>query len=81
MTTVSLMTAYTSVDSRKHLSKAEKLVYLQHAVKNGSAISVIQGLSQSGEQYTEAVECLRSRYDRPRLVHQMHVRRSWTSLI
>ena len=65
----------TSVDSRKHLSKAEKLVYLQHAVKNGSAISVIQGLSQSGEQYTEAVECLRSRYDRPRLVHQMHVRK------
>ena len=60
----------TSVDSRKHLSNAEKLVYLQHAVKNGSAISVIQGLSQSGEQYTEAVECLKSRYDRPRLVHQ-----------
>ena len=39
----------TSVDSRKHLINAKKLVYLQHAVKNGSAISVIQGLSQSGE--------------------------------
>ena len=65
----------TSVDSRKHLSNAEKLVYLQHAVKNGSAAGVIQGLSQSGEQYTEAVECLRQRYDRPRLVHQMHVRK------
>ena len=36
---------------------------------------VDKGLAQSGEQYTEAVECLRSRYDRPRLVHQMHVRK------
>ena len=33
-------------------------VYLQHALKDGSAKPIIEGLSQSGEQYTEAVDCL-----------------------
>ena len=38
-----------SLHDRPHLSNAEKLVYLQQAVKNGSAKSVIEGLSCSGE--------------------------------
>ena len=34
----------------------------------------IEGLSRSGENYSEAIKCLQSRYDRPRLIHKAHVR-------
>lgn len=44
-------------------------------MKDGSAKNVIEGLSRSGEQYEEAVKCLQEQYDRPRLIHQAHVRR------
>ena len=64
-----------SVHDRSHLSNAEKLVYLRQAVKDGSARRTIEGLSRSGEHYQEAVECLAARYDRPRLIHQTHVRK------
>ena len=50
-------------------------MYLQHALKDGSARSAFEGLSRSGEHYAEAVKCLESRYDHPRLIHQMHVRK------
>ena len=30
--------------------------------------------SRSGDNYSEAVECLQARFDRPRLIHQTHVR-------
>ena len=63
-----------SVHNRTGLSDSEKLVYLQHALKSGSAKHTIEGLSRTGEHYAEAVECLCSRYDRPRLIHQTHVR-------
>ena len=63
-----------SVHDRSSLSNAEKLVYLQQAIKDGPAKSSIGGLSRSGDHYNEAVECLRSRYDRPRLIHRTHVR-------
>jgi hypothetical protein len=63
-----------SIHCRANLSDSEKLVYLQHSIKDGSARSVIEGLSQSGEYYTEAVESLKARYDRPRLIHQTHMR-------
>ena len=63
-----------SVHDRTTLSSSEKLVYLQHALKDGSAKHTIEGLSRSGEYYAEAVDCLKSRYDRPRLIHQTHVR-------
>ena len=33
-----------------------------------------EGLSQSGDQYEEAIKCLTSRFNCPRLVHQTHVR-------
>ncbi len=45
----------TSVHDRSRLTDAEKLVYLQHSLKNGSTKSIIEGLSHSGEQYSEAV--------------------------
>ena len=63
-----------SIHDSSKLTDAEKLVYLRHALKSGSAKSIIEGLSRSGEQYAEAVECLKARYDRPRLIHQSHVR-------
>ena len=58
------------------LGDSEKLVYLQHSLKGGSARNVIKGLSRSGEYYTEAVEFLQSRYNRPRLIHKRTFARS-----
>ena len=46
-----------SVHDRSNLSDPEKLVYLQHSLKNGSAKNIIEGLSHSGEHYAEAVDC------------------------
>lgn len=50
-------------------------MYLQNSIKDSPAKYAIEGLSKSGEHYEEAVKCLKSRYDRPRLIHQAHVRR------
>ena len=61
------------VHRRSNLSDSEKLVYLQDALKGGSAKQVIEVLSRSSEYYTEAIEGLQSRFDRPRLIHQTHV--------
>ena len=63
-----------AIHSKSALSDSEKLAYLKHALKGGTAKNVIEGLSRSGEQYKEAIESLKSRYDRPRLLHQTHVR-------
>ena len=63
-----------SIHDRPSLADPEKLVYLQQSLKNGSAKSAIEGLSRSGEYYAEAIECLKSRYDRLRSIHQTHVR-------
>ncbi len=62
-----------AVHEKPNLSNAEKIVYLQHAIKDGSARNAIEGLSHSGENYSEAVECLKARFDRPRLIHRTHV--------
>lgn len=63
-----------AIHDRDDISDTQKLVYLQHSLKDGSAKSAIEGLSRSGEHYTEAVDCLKSRFNRPRLIHQTHVR-------
>ena len=42
-------------------------------LKDGSEKNAIEGLSHSGENYDEAVKCLKARYDRPRLIHHTHV--------
>ena len=62
-----------SVHDRTNLADSEKLAYLRNALKNGSAKTAIEGLSRSGEHYTEAIDCLKSRYEKPRLIHQAHV--------
>ncbi len=58
-----------SVHDRREVSNAEKL---RNALKDGHAKSVIEGLSQSGDQYEEAIASLKSRYD---MIHQAHVRK------
>ena len=63
-----------AVHSNDFLRDVEKLAYLRDAVKNSPAKNVIEGLSRTAGSYAEAVECLRERYDRPRLIHQAHVR-------
>ena len=45
------------------------IVYLQHALKDGSAKNAIEGL----ENYDDGVACLKARYDRPWLIHRTHV--------
>ena len=59
-----------AVHSSTQLSDSQKLVYLREPVKDGPAKSVIKGLSQSSENYSEAINCLTQRYDRPHRVHQ-----------
>ena len=63
-----------AVHDRSTLSDAEKFVYLQQAVKGGAARSSIDGLARSGDNYKEAIECLKARYDRPRLIYKAHVK-------
>ena len=55
-------------------SDSEKLVYLQHALKDGSAEHVIEDLYHSGEHYGKTVKCLTSHYDWLCLIHQAHVK-------
>ena len=63
-----------TIHSRTTLTDTEKMTYLQSSIKDSPAKSIIDGLSQSGDNYIEAIETLKARYDRPRLVHQAHVR-------
>ncbi len=64
-----------AIHGRSDISDTEKLVYLRHSLKDCTAKSVIEGLSHSGDQYAEAIASLKSRYNRPRLIHQAHVRK------
>lgn len=43
-------------------------------LKGRNARTAIEGLSRSGDQYDEAVKCLKSRYNHPRLIQRAHVR-------
>ena len=58
-----------SVHEHPSLSDTEKFVYPQQALKSGSAKSSTDGLLHSGDNYSEAIACLKARYDRPRLIH------------
>ena len=56
------------------LTKPQKRAYLRQALKHGSARNMIESLSRTGERYDEAIECLENRYNKPRLIHQAHVK-------
>ena len=64
-----------SIHDRPQLFESEKLVYLQQAVKIGSAKPVTEELSRTGENYKKAINCLKSRFNHPRLLHRAHVRK------
>ena len=49
-----------SLHDRASPSNVERIVYLQHVLKDGSAKNAIEGLSHSGENYVEAVKCIRA---------------------
>ena len=63
-----------AIHSNSKLHDVQKLAYLRNAVEAGPAKQVTRGLSHSAESYYQAVECLEQRYDKPRFVHQSHVR-------
>ena len=63
-----------AIHLNKRLHDVQKLAYLRDAVEAGPAKHVIKGLSHSAGSYEQAIECLRQRYDKPRLIHQNHVR-------
>ena len=48
-------------------------MYLREALKSEPAKNVVMGLTQTSENYNEALRCLQKRYDRPRVLHQAHV--------
>ena len=64
-----------AIHSKSHLSDSDKLTYLREALKSGPAKNVVVGLTQTSENYNEAIRCLQKRYDRPRVLHQEHVRK------
>ena len=45
-----------SIHNRTNLSDSKKLVYLQKALKGGSAKQVVEELSCSGKYYAEAIK-------------------------
>lgn len=57
---------------RKNISNTEKIVYmyLQNALRDGSAKNAIEGLSNSGDNYNKAIKCLKAWFH---LIHQTHV--------
>ena len=63
-----------SIQSKIHISDAEKLAYLRQAVKDGPAKYVIEGLAHLDTNYVNAVECLHKRYDKPRQIHKAHIK-------
>ena len=58
-----------SMNDRTTLTNSEKLVYLQQSLKDGSAKNVIEGLPRTGNNYSEAVECPQTQFDRLRLIY------------
>ena len=63
-----------AIHDRKNVSNAEKLLYLEQALHSGSAAKAIEGLSRTGTHYEQAVQQLKERYHRPRLVFREQVR-------
>ena len=53
-----------AVHDRTHLSDTEKLAYLRNSLKDGTAKSTVEGF---GDQYAEAIGCLKARYNCPNL--------------
>ncbi|KAF5283061.1 hypothetical protein FQR65_LT14078 [Abscondita terminalis] len=64
---------FLSIVNSANLTSAQKLHYLRNSLK-GEASSSISGLSAIDENFEIALDILNSRYDRPKLVIQAHVK-------
>ena len=64
-----------TIHNKTQLTDIDKLTYLRDALKDSPARYVVSGLTQTAESYGEAIKCLQERYDRPRVLHQAHVRK------
>ena len=62
-----------SVHDRATIPKEEKLMYLQNAIKDKTAKSLIAGLMKSSEHFDEAIKCLQEGYNCPHQIHQKHI--------
>ena len=63
-----------SIHSRTQLTDAEKLAYPWQLLKDGPARHVIEGLTGSGSEYEEAIKCPQKRYNKPCLLHLVHIK-------
>ena len=64
-----------AIHDRNDISLTDKLVYLRHSLTDGTAKSIIEGLSSSGDEYPKAIEALKNRFNCSRLLHHTHVKR------
>ena len=64
-----------TVHTKTQLSDSDKLTYLSDTLKDSPARYVVSGLTQMAENYVEATKYLQERYDRPGILHQVHVRK------
>ncbi|GMR33061.1 hypothetical protein PMAYCL1PPCAC_03256, partial [Pristionchus mayeri] len=73
----SFYSQYTSIiDSRTHLSKVEKLVYLRNALR-GPALKTVEGIPIGGEYLDDTITRLKENYGRSKrsnttLINQLH---------
>ena len=64
----------TTVLDKPHLGEIDKLTYLWNALKGGSAMYIIQSLTQMAEGYEEAIKCRKELYNCPKVPHYEHDR-------
>ena len=62
-----------TIHSNSESSDADKLTYLQDALKNGRARFAIEELTRTSDSYEEAIKCLKERYDCPHYVLEEHI--------
>ena len=62
-----------AIRSKAQLNNTEKLAYPRDTLKDSPARHVVEGLSQDADYYEEAIGYPQRHYDRPRLIHQVHV--------
>ena len=58
-----------AIHSKVQLDDTEKLTYLRDALKDGPARHVIESLTHDAWCYKEAIDCLKKRYDQPRVIY------------
>ena len=55
------------------MSDADKMTYLQDALKTGPAKFVIKGYTRTSDSYEKAIRCLKEQYDHPCYVLEEHI--------